>query len=190
MRLLLASLLFAATMFGDLLVSESGTFGSTTPTSTFTAPNASFSFSFTVPVNPTVSNVANGFFFDVGFSNFTYTLNGVGQAVTPAEIRFFNSGNAGLFDVCFTTCNGPSNLLDIEGAQAYSGPESAPTILTGLYTPTLTAVFVGGIGFVDSGGPVSISAAAVPEPSSLLLLASVGLICHRIRKRRSARKQA
>jgi hypothetical protein len=124
--------------------------------------------------NPTILESGNGGF-DFAFSHFNYWLNGSPVAITPNAIRFFTAANGGGFFICLgpLQCgNGvfPNGLgTGPPFTQLYSGPNSAPTLLTGAY-PFQMGVVVNKIG--DSAGNGTLLASAVPEPSSLMLLAS------------------
>src|ERR1039458_2317740 len=93
--LILSALLPVSVSADMLLVSESGTWGSTVPTSTYTAPNASFSYSFLVDSNPSVSSYETGLGFEAPFSSFTYTLAGNTVATTPVSIGWYSENEHG-----------------------------------------------------------------------------------------------
>jgi hypothetical protein len=157
-----------------LLVSESGDWGETVPTTTWSAPSQSWSFSFLVISTPAVTNVtvkSYGSWFDAAFSDFTYTLNGAQVSTTTPEITWYSTAMYGLLNVNFPS-GGPS--FEPEGDQAYTGSESAPTIIPGTYTlglysgvflfnPTQLLPLTGDLTITEPD-PVA------PEPSSLLLL--------------------
>jgi hypothetical protein len=73
-------------------------------------------------------------------------------------IVFFSSADLGGLNSVF------SNLPDLSGAQLYSGSESDPTLLTGVFE----------LWNLDGGGWYTLTAtsasATVPEPSILLML--------------------
>ena len=177
--LLLPSCALAST----LVVSESGTFAPNTPPTAFSAPGASFSYSFDVSSSPNATVVSLGNYFNTDFSNFTYTLNGVASVPPVGSITFFSSGYNGLYDICFVTaCNGansPGVGFELVGDQAYLGAENDPTILPGSYAPS-EASFVSGSYFGDltSSSPVVIAPAvitpigATPELSGITLFGS------------------
>lgn len=162
----LLSLNMTAALASPLLVSESGTWSSTAPTTTWTAPNANFTYSFLVDSNPSVSFFIPDIDFIAPFSSFTYTLAGNTVATTPIQIQWFSTQRGGLFSLFF-----PGGIeFAILGAQAYSGPESAPTILTGIYPISTASGFC-----CDPAGnttPISgdVVISAVPEPSTLDLM--------------------
>ena len=166
MRYLTFMLLLPCAVSADaLLVSESGTWGSSAVTSTWVAPNETWSYSFNVRNNPIASNVSLGHFFFAPFTNFVYTLNGSPVATKPKVIAWFSTSSGGLIDIAF----GPGVFV-VEGAQAYSGSESFPAILSGIY-PLRSSSF-----FVDSTsasqpltGNLNITV-VTPEPSTLLMI--------------------
>lgn len=171
----ISSLLLIApsALASTLLVSDTGTFSSTTPVSSISTPGGSFSLSFNVSSTPTVSSVVSGVEFDVAFSSFTYLLNGTAVSTSVGGITFFNSSSLGLFNVCFVaTCLGsPADVLSIRGAQAYSGTEAEPTLVVGTYPSSSALVSVGtSVNSLATDSPVVIAQAITPEPSSLLLL--------------------
>jgi hypothetical protein len=156
-----------------LLVSESGVWDATAPTTTWSAPNQSWSFSFLVSSTPAVTNVtvkSYGSWFDAAFSDFTYTLDGAQVSTTTPEITRYSTGMGGLLNVNFPS-GGPS--FEPEGDQAYTGTVSDPTIIPGTYTlglysgvfitPTVLLPLTGDLTITDETPPV-------PEPSSFLLL--------------------
>jgi hypothetical protein len=124
--------------------------------------------------NPTILEFGKGGF-DFAFLDFNYWLNGSPVVITPTAIRFFTAANGGGFFICLgpLQCgNGvfPNGLgTESPFTQLYSGPNSAPTLLTGAY-PFQMGVVVNSIG--DSAGNGTLLASAVPEPSSLMLIGS------------------
>ena len=154
--------------------SDSGTFTSATPTSTFSGPGEPWAFSFQADTNPTVLEFGNGGF-DFAFSNFSYSLDGSPVAITPTAIRFFTAANGGGFFICFLAqpCgNGvfPNGLGTGFGSpQLYIGPNSAPTLLPGPFTSLPFAVVLNSVAFNQ---PNTTLQAVVPEPSTLLTLAA------------------
>jgi hypothetical protein len=151
--------------------SASGTFSGATPTSAFSAPGETWSFSFTADSNPAVLEFGNGGF-DFAFSNFTYSLNGSPVAIAPTAIRFFTAANGGGFFICFVQPCGMGvfpNGLTAGGPQLYTGPNSAPTLLPGPFISLPFAVAVNSIGYGEANITLQ---ASVPEPSTLLMLAA------------------
>jgi hypothetical protein len=164
----LASLASISWAQSSLSVSGSGTFDPYVPTTAESAPNASWNFSFDVSSTPAVSNVYPGVSFDTSFSDFSYYLNGAPVTTTLTELTWFNAGEAGLIDLIF-----PDGGLGLFGSQAYSGLESAPTILTGVY-PFSTGYVFDNLG---NFGPLS-GTLSIPEGSApLLYLLLAGAAC-------------
>ena len=167
--LTISALLPSSVGASTLMVSETGTWGPNAPTTTWTAPNATFSYSFLVDSNPTVSSYNLGMSFVAPFSSFTYTLAGNTVATTPLGIQWYSAQPGGLFNIVFS-----GGIFVIIGPQAYSGPENDPTILTGTYLIDGTkAVFCcPASGDVPISGNVVISTVSqpVPEPSTLAFM--------------------
>jgi len=165
---------------GIITYSDSGTFSAATPTTTFSGPNQTWSFSFQVDSSPVVS-VNPGFGFSPAFSNFSYTLAGSPVAVTPISISFFNAASGGGFGLLFSNTPAPGTVLSLNGSgspQMYTGLDSAPTMLTGGFT-VLTTFAVGRTLYAQPN--TTVQAAAVPEPSTLLTLAA-GLLAVGVRR--------
>jgi hypothetical protein len=167
-----------------IFYSDSGTFSGSTPSSVFSAANEAWTIAFQVDNNPIVSKVSGAMSgnFDVAFSNFSYSLNGSPVVIMPTDIRFFGIGAQGGFEVCFSTFiigTGCDNGLGATGAQLYTGPGTAPTMLTGTFPSTEFDVFVGSPStpFIQATSVLQ----AVPEPSTLLMLAP-GLFALGIRR--------
>lgn len=173
-----AALTPAATAGTLLNVSATGTYAQLTPSSFFTAPNATWSLSFVTESNPSFSNAAPGTFFSPVLSSFTYSLNGVPMAITPDDISFWNVPANQPFMLSLSVCwnslcaGGTSDGIAFDTNQLYTGSELSPTIVPGVYH---TSEF-----FIDHGSSYAepnttlTIAAATPEPSVLLLMA-VGL---------------
>ena len=117
--------------------SASGTFSADTPPTTFSNGSAPWSVSFQADSNPAVSDVGNGGF-DIAFSNFSYSLNGSSSDITPTAIRFFSPANGGGLFICFLQPCGNGVFPDGLGTgffsePLYTGPNSTPTLETGLF---------------------------------------------------------
>ncbi len=171
----------------------SSIFQSGAPVTQFTAPGATWAFSFTVDSNPTPSQVT-GAGFDVTFSNFNYTLNGVVVNITP-EIRFFSADFGGMMDIGFVKASqldmDPVTGLAFCGPSIFTGSTSAPTLQAGTYLSD-GGVFWSGSSPVQSlsgtvvlGEPMS----GVPEPNTIFEILGAGVcfmasgIMRRLRRR-------
>jgi hypothetical protein len=180
----MAVLLFAASLSASTItISSSGTFSKNTGSSTFSGPNETWAFSFVVASSPAVSNVDLGNYFDVAFSDFSYSLDDSAVAITPVDIRFFSTAQFSGFNICFTTAcsffNSPTDGFDIEGTgtQMYTGHESAPTMSTGTFTANFLDIYVNSDEYKQLPHPTlrAVANLATPEPSTIATL-SAGLL--------------
>jgi hypothetical protein len=160
-----------------LLVTESGTFDSGTPTTSISASGDTYSFSFDVSSTPAVSGVLAGEYFNVAYTNFSYLLNGSAVSTSVGSITLFSSADSGGISICFISpCPGttdPGEGLVFYGPQLYSGSESSPTILTGSFAPSLGYLASNSSQYdfaSDSNVNITALSATTPEPSSLALL--------------------
>src|SRR5262249_39638410 len=96
---------------GAVAVSGFGTWGPDAPTSIYTAPGESWSFSFDLP-DPLDANPASM------AAHFQYFLDGSAVTTTLTSVEFFPADQGGLFDLNFAD----GNSLNLYGAPAYSGP--------------------------------------------------------------------
>ena len=169
-----------AALAGQLMVSSGGQFSGSVSTTPYSAPNATWSFSFSVADTPSVSN-PDGIGFDVPYTGFTYVLNGSTSFPTPARIRFFTFAAGGLVSVNFVDDGNPDDFpttgFVFDGAAAFTGTTSAPTIVPMVYTASSGT-------FYPNGQPCNPAAScqdltntvvditAVPEPGTLMILAA------------------
>jgi hypothetical protein len=191
---LAASINARSTRADGVTYTVTSTYASDAPTTGVSAPNESFTFTFTVPSpcssssTPPCSNLSAGIAnfpaqsIDVTFSS--PTLPGF---TSVATLSFFSSAGGGLFDLeAFP--GGGDFVWSLIGPQIFNTtlneicPGPAGTFCTGLFSIT------GGTGFSESfffdmndptiagdltGGTVNgVPSVAAPEPSSLLLLGS------------------
>ena len=156
-----------------LQVTTGGVYAAGTPTSTWTKPGGSWTVSFTVDSNAAATPVGPESFI-VPITAFVYTLNGTAVNVGTVDIALYTASNGGLFNLCFFGCD-PQNVIngiEVFGPQAFSGPVTSPTILTGSYAETRLVVDVTSVATLQPPGTVTIvsSASSSPIPSSLILL--------------------
>jgi hypothetical protein len=191
-RMTFAVLICAASLSASIVtISASGTFASGTASSTFSAPDETWAFSFEVDSNPAVSNVDLGNYFDVDFSDFTYSLDGSAVAITPADIRFYSLSQFGGFSICFTTAcsffNSPTDGIEVQGSQMYTGSESAPTMSTGTFTSTYLDAYVDTVEYNQPPHQtITAAAVATPEPSTIPTIGAgllLALAVRRLRRR-------
>jgi len=111
--------------------------------------------SFTVAMNPTPQFSGNNYYFTANPINLI--VDGTSESDT---LVFFSSSDLGGLNSVF------SSLPDLVGFQLYSGSESSPTLLTGVFS----LWDLGGSGWYT----LTASAASVPapEPSTVLMLVS------------------
>jgi hypothetical protein len=177
--------LSAVTLSGSTITySDSGTFLSGTAQSAFSGSNEAWSFSFMVDSQPAVFNVNAGNYFDVAFSDFNYSLNGVPAAMTPVDIRFYSAAQYGGFSICLITgcfaLNNPTDGLlflnsgDGSQSQMYTGPESAPTMLAETWKSNYFFVFVNSNQYFEHAQQ-TVQAVATAEPSVTIPMLGFGL---------------
>ena len=198
-RMMAFALLPLAAHAGTIFYSDSGTFSASTASSVFSGPGESWAFSFQANTNPAPLTDITGGGFSLTFSNFRYFLGGSPVAITPVFVRFFCDANGGGFGICFdnggsaspggrTSLPGGPNSTCTEELAAfgtdpigppggagtmYTGTTSAPTLIPGSFTSGQFGVAVGSTGYLQPN--TTVQASAVPEPSTLWMLA-VGLL--------------
>jgi len=111
--------------------------------------------SFTVAMNPTPQFSENNYYFTANPINLI--VDGTSESDT---LVFFSSSDLGGLNSVF------SSLPDLVGFQLYSGSESGPTLLTGVFS----------LWDLDGSGWYTLTASAAsvpaPEPSTVLMLVS------------------
>jgi hypothetical protein len=111
--------------------------------------------SFTVAMNPTPQFSGNNYYFTANPINLI--VDGTSESDT---LVFFSSSDLGGLNSVF------SSLPDLVGFQLYSGSESSPTLLTGVFS----------LWDLDGSGWYTLTASAAsvpaPEPSTVLMLVS------------------
>jgi hypothetical protein len=114
---------------------------------------------------PTPNSFESGVSTDVPVWNFTST--GTTSVGPYSRIVWYNAGDLGLFDT-------PGGAFSLFGPQAYTGPESTPQFLTGVYQATNVAA--------------TVTISSIPEPSTwaMMGLGFAGLAFAGFRTRRSA----
>ena len=191
-RTLFLSVLFGAASgiasASSLYVTASGTFSSTDTADSIVVPGDSFSLSFVVNSNPTLSSADyTTVSFDVPTLQFSLDVNGTPiTTAQPSEITFDTAANGGGFSVQFPpAASGPDFLFS--GPQLFTGPTSAPVFSAGSVSGA-TFTYLDSTNY-DPGGPAAITLTPTPEPSSVLLLfcGGLGFVAARVRKSVSVR---
>lgn len=127
--------------------------------------------------NPLVADYLNGAYFEVDDlqGSFNYGTD------FHADIDNLTFYHLGAYVAGFSTVFDYQGIVDFNGPQLYTGPESAPTMLTGTFN----------VHDYYSNASFTLNAAAVPEPASwALLMAGFGLIGCTLRARRTTLRYA
>ena len=106
---------------GTVLFTGSGTWGDSAPSTPYSAPDESWSFSFDLP-NPIATNPTTQ------ATDFVYDLSGSPVSTPLLSVTFFPVANAGLFDLNFTD----GTAVSIYGADV----GSSLTLMPGTYPAT------------------------------------------------------
>jgi len=115
----------------------------------FTVVGGGNTYTWQTPAAPTPTSNIFGSFFDVFVD---ISLNGA--PAVPDTVTWYNSSQGGLLSE-------DDFGLNIYGAQAYSGTESNPVFIPGVYVGSQND---------DGLGDYTVTITATPEPSSLILL--------------------
>jgi hypothetical protein len=165
-----------------------GNYPSTAPVTSLTAPGGAFDFEFLVPASVANSTPPNSpFFIEVPILSGAYTFGGSTSAVSSGTYFYAESGG-NLTDIVLTTSLAGIELStrDINGPFfpiLATGPDTSGQshfltgdLGTGVFT-TIDFTSASGNGFSVEGTTASIVGVAVPEPSSLGLMALGLLSC-------------
>ena len=167
-----------------LLVSAAGTYDSGTPVTFFTAPDATWSLSFEVDITPFIGFSSAGVVFSPAVTFFNYSLNGVPLGMTPSQITFWSvpadTSSMLSLGICWEGFCGEEidYGLAFDADQLYTGPESSPTIVRGVYPTSGFTVEDGPNTYGEPNTTLTITDAPptnAPEPSGLLL-GVIGLV--------------
>jgi hypothetical protein len=161
-----------------ILYSDSGTFTASTPSDAFafSGPSETWAFSFQADTQPAALDFGMGGF-NFPFSDFSYSLDGSPVSITPTFIHFFSAPNGGGFEICFNgttvgSCtDGFATPIFPASPQMYSGATSMPTLTPGEFTDAFDVVVSSNV-YAQPNTTVLATATAVPEPSTLLTLAT------------------
>jgi MYXO-CTERM domain-containing protein len=175
LTLALASTVCSAASAGTIAISGSGAWGPHTPSTTLSAPDATWSFTFDVP-DPLPGTIDMYGEYTSTVSKSQYLLNGFAVNDTIESLTYYSAGPGpgGLFDINFA-----HGTLSLFGAQIY---DSNLNLIPGVYGATIKDNLGSGQGIVIVG--------VVSEPSSMIsgglgLLTVLGLASVRRRLIRS-----
>jgi PEP-CTERM motif len=163
-----------------------GNYPSTAPVTSLTAPGGAFDFEFLVPASVANSTPPNSpFFIEVPILSGAYTFGGSTSAVSSGTY-FYASSGGNLTDISLTTSVGDIQLASPSSYGPLvlaTGPDTSGQshfltgdLGTGVFT-TIDFTSASGNGFSVEGTTASIVGVAVPEPSSLGLMALGLLSC-------------
>ncbi len=112
------------------------------------------SATFNLSRTPTITSFSGGNYFTVTIDNGSINLLGYSYPAPPFVLEFSNTSAGGGFGLVVPIWG----YLQLQGAQMFTGLDSAPIFSTGTY-------------FFKTGfGSLTVNVTAVPEPSTLLLL--------------------
>jgi PEP-CTERM motif-containing protein len=144
----------------------------------YSYPSGGNTFTWTLPTNPVIAPGDASASFGFTIPNWSFSENGAPMVGT---LEFFSTSAMGGFQLF----SGVSLLINAQGDQLYSGPESAPTMLTGSFATVDFGSDTVGF-FPPIPVTLSPSVSPVPEPSTLSLWAiglALGLTVTFVRKR-------
>jgi hypothetical protein len=163
--LILALLLPSAATADTFLVTGSGTWDDSAPTTAESAPGAAWSFSFEVITPLAADHTAT-------FSNFAFALAGTPIDNPATFLEFFTAASSGLFDVAFAN----NDLLSLFGDQLFN---ARGNLTPGVFAADLSVIATNPLAVGTGSGQVTIGLAPdpvpVPEPSSFAAFA-IGLM--------------
>ena len=181
----MAALLFAGSAAAVSLttVSGSGVWAHTAPTTAYSAPDASYSFSFQLPKIYSPGNDADGRGTDIGtsddFSNYNYTLGGTPVAGRPVYVYFYSVAYGGGFALAY-----PTTSIEFYGPVDVG---SSGTINWGNYPFTPYVAIEGEVYAPVNQGATPTVTSIVPEPATwALAFVGFGAAGGMIRFRRKA----
>jgi PEP-CTERM motif len=179
-------------------ITGTGVWGSGAATSSWSAPNETWSLSMTLPnPAPAINLNGTGEMLTTAISSFAFTLNGFAVNIAPSAVVFFPSIEDGGFDIQFTAGGTDANgipcssssicSLNFFGNQLFSGDAPFITIQSGSvgtvdfdYTASAGGDTTNTAG-TGSVGTFTVNTVSTPEPATLSLLAlgALGLLAKR-----------
>jgi hypothetical protein len=163
--LILALLIPSAASADTFLVTGSGTWDDSAPTTTESAPGAAWSFSFEVATPLAFDDTAT-------FSNFAFQLDGTPVDDPATFLEFFTGSSSGLFDLAFAN----NDLLTLFGDQVF---DASGSLTAGVFAAEISILVPATLAEGTGSGRVTIGPASdptsVPEPSSFAAFA-IGLM--------------
>jgi hypothetical protein len=140
-----------ATLTATLLLVSVGAARADTLHYVITGPQAGVSGSFNLLQNPTVTSFTAGSDFILSVYDGSINLPGQSFSTPPFKLEFLDAQKGGGFGLVVPYLGG----LQLKGDVLFTGSDSAPTLSSGIF-------------HLDYG--VTVTATAVPEPTTLLLI--------------------